>query len=210
MSRSQFLESLFDTGRVTFGGSEEARSDEDALRIRRILEQAEQVRRLELPGLPPDWDEGCGLWAAEQFYRACRFCVQREQDAGSMLAALAEPCPAARSVASQHYCVDLVFRYLPDLYILAREAAREDPLLEKLVQWANEWPLSSVGMKNVESPQIEPLLDDPVLLRYYAERIITRRDKSRLTNPQVAEAVRAQLGMHSTLAPEIWEALSAS
>ena len=40
--------------------------------------------------------------------------------------------------------MDLTFRYLPDLYKLARNAAQQDVLLTHLARWAVDWPLSSL------------------------------------------------------------------
>jgi hypothetical protein len=208
MKLSQFLESLFDSGRVVVNRATGEISDDDRTSAREVLASAEQVRRLEVPGESPPWDEASGLWAAEMFFRACQCSVQRDIGAEAMQAMLGVERPAHTAAASEHYSVDLVFRFLPDLYTLAREASREDPLVPTLESWASLWPLSSVGMKDVAVLQIEPLVEDPVLLRYYAERIIAKRDGSRLSDPCVAEAVRAQLGLHKQLAPEMWKMLA--
>jgi hypothetical protein len=207
MQLPQFLDALFDSGRVTIGHDADEVSLDDRKAARLVLLKAEEVRRLEVPGEPPVWDEASGVWAAGMFFRACQFSVLRHFDAETIRQTLSATCPAEASAARRHYSVDLVFRYLPDLHTLAREASRTDPLVEILEGWGAEWPLSSVGMKNVPAPQVEPLTAEPVLLRYYAERIIARRDRTRLADPRVAEAVRAQFGMHHGLVPEIWEAL---
>src|SRR5262249_13871359 len=109
-------------------------------------------------------------------------------------------------VSCQHYSVDLVFQYLPDLFQLAHGAAQDDPLLEILKHWSAQWPLSSVGIADIADPQIAPLLC-PELLPFYACRIIQRQDRSRLVHARVREEVRKQLGIHRQLAPDLRSAL---
>jgi hypothetical protein len=136
------------------------------------------------------------------FYRACFLAVQRDFDESTLRVLLSTPCPDGPP-NSRHYCVDLVFQFLPDLYRLARGVAKEDPFLTILEGWAVDWPLSSVGMKLSTAVQVDSLLTDDGLARWYVQRIIAHRDTSRLSHPTVIEGVRTALGLHHELAPDL-------
>jgi hypothetical protein len=189
---SQFVEQLFAEGRVavpvpaTVGPSEIAAAEA-------VLAGQEAVLRLDLPGVPPPLLPSAASWAAVSLYHACQFVVFRDAGQEAIAAALKTPCPNG-DAASLHYSVDLCFRFLPDLVRMVRSAAENDPLLGYLKQWAVAWPLSSVGMPGVESPRIDAIVNHPCLLGVYRDRIITRRDRSRLGDPRVQEAVCEAVG----------------
>jgi hypothetical protein len=149
------------------------------------------------------------------FYRACQFAVFRDVPAEAVAGALSVPCPGATAVTAVaqspavHYSVDVVFRFLPDLARFARSAADNDPLLEPLQRWARQWPLSSVGMAGVDGADVA-FVAHPALLALYVDRVIATRDRSRLADERVRQAVRAALGLHPQLAPDLAAALDAS
>src|SRR5436309_503219 len=89
----RFLAALFEHGHVRVGSFSAEVSPEDWLAAREVLQQAEQARRLDFPGEPPAWNAAAGAWAAGMFYRACQLAVERNIDAATVQAALAEPCP---------------------------------------------------------------------------------------------------------------------
>ena len=97
--------------------------------------------------------------------------------------------------------MDLFFRHLPDLLAWAQRVAANDPLVAALRRLAEEWPLSSVGIANIAPGSIDPFIAHAGLRRLYADRIIARRDSSRLADARTAEAVRSALGAHPELAP---------
>lgn len=208
MSLPRFLDALFDQGHVSAPHGGVTISPDDRKTAEGVLLQAEAAWRSEFPGEAPCWDPASGAWAAEMFYRACWFVVQRDAGERALRAALGTPCPAAPE-SSRHYSVDLVFRFLPDLYKLAEGVSRDDPLLPLLQAWALEWPLSSVGMSCAVEASPEPLLPHQGLVLLYVDRAVARRDLGRLNHPVVAEAARAALGAHAALAPEVWAAVNA-
>lgn len=209
MAPGDFLRALFERGQVRVppvGAATAAAADwatADA-----VLAEWERAGRLEFPGSPPDFDLAAARWAAEQFYRACQFVVYRDAPAAVLDAALNAPCPAAPG-PSQHYSVDLVFRFLPDLLRHAAGAARQDPLCYQLRGWARQWPLSSVGIANVEVADIGAISAHAGLLRLYADRIVARSDTRRLADARARAAVRAALGDYADLAPALAAALAA-
>jgi hypothetical protein len=181
-----------------------------------VLIEFEQRFRLEMPGVAPAFSMSAALWGAEMTYLACQCLAFREIDEAELSNRLSRPFAAARD-ASVHYSVDLTFRMLPDLYHRARSASRNDPLVNRLLEWAGSWPLSSVGIPETtgenataDPTQIESILEHPSLRTLYIDRIMARKDFSRLSDPRVRELVTAAIGLHGELAPDLLAAANAS
>jgi hypothetical protein len=147
-------------------------------------------------------------WAAERLYRACQFLVYRDVEADEVREGCAVPCPVAAVSPDVCYSADLILRYLPDVFALARGIAREDPLIDGLRGLALAWPLSSVGMPEVGEVDVSGFIRHPGLRRLYADRIMERNDRSRLGDAAVVAAVREAIGAYPGLAPSIWAALA--
>jgi hypothetical protein len=197
-----FLRELSEHGRIRLPTPSIQDSATDARGVEQLLADWDSSWVLEFPGDAPPLFRPAARWAAEQLYRACQLAVFRDFSADDVKAAFANDCPTCDS-ASQHYSVDLVFRYLPDLYRIARARAEDDPLCEGLREWARRWPLSSVGMVGVTVDDVAAVTSHPGLLQLYVDRIISKNDKARLNNATVAIAVKAALGHFTELAPEM-------
>lgn len=111
------------------------------------LLKLEQEYRKHLPATPPLPDPLALHWSLRAFWHCLRNLGDREAQPEKPT----EVAPEA--TAAVHYSVDLLFRFLPDLYRLAR--AREasarvsvatSPLLIQIQQLAADWPLSGVGI----------------------------------------------------------------
>jgi hypothetical protein len=204
MSLQTFLSELFNEGRVRVGPPRPALPDQDADAADWLIEFERQYR-LELPDAPPPLAMPVALWAASAFYRACQFLVFRDVEAGTVERELQTGPPG--DDAATHYSVDLTFRFLPDLHRQARAASEADVLVQKLTDWANRWPLSSVGMTGVVPASIDAVTEHPCLRRLYTDRIIACRDVGRLSDERVRRAVAEALGLHTDLAPDIAAAL---
>ena len=174
-----------------------------------ILAEWNQANRLEFPGDAPPFDSIVARWAFESLYRACQFTIYRDADAKTIASALTTACPDAPT-AAQHYTVELAFRFLPELYRLVRSKAEGDPLVETLRDWAERWPLSSVGMPGVNPTDVSAVSDHVGLLQLYVDRIVARRDVSRVEDPRVRAAVRSALGYFDELAPQLAAAIRAA
>lgn len=79
--------------------------------------------------------------------------------------------------ASIHYSVDLFFRFLPDFVRLAKAASMEDPLIDRLKQWAVIWPVSGMGVPNVNHSQtiLSFIYRDPFLSILMEDRAYLHR-----------------------------------
>ena len=208
MTVARFVESLFNEGRVRVGesvgrdGHLRHPSADDLLETKSILKELELSYRANLPGDPPTVSDNALLWGAVTTFHASSFLAYRDASEEVIRQALSVPCPEAFS-PSVCYSVDLTFRFLPDLVRLARAASPNDPLVEVLTALARQWPLSSVGIADVVPIDLTPFLDDDCLLQLYTDRIIATKDRSRLNEPRIHDKVRASIGLHSELAPEL-------
>lgn len=204
---ADFLTDLFTTGRVTVAGNLHAFQREDIHQAAMILEQQYERDILRMPYEAPSFSQEAALWAAKYLYVATQLMMLRDEDAETVIRQL----PVFPELISPKaiYSVDLTFRYLSDLFDLARGLAPEDLLVLTLQKTAVDWPFSSVGMsiKTEVDPGI--VLDHPSLRYAYIDRIISARDNSRLEHPAIAELVQEALGGHaSTLWPGFQSSLS--
>ncbi|MEY4178258.1 MAG: hypothetical protein RLY70_1832 [Planctomycetota bacterium] len=182
---TEALESLLLTGRLTMPHPLVDASF-DRARATEILVAFERDYRQELPGTPPPLAHTSALWAAERFLLACQFQIHRDVDRELVLTAIPAEAPAERSAAT-HYAVDLVFRFLPDLLRMVIAANANDVLAGVLTEWAHQWPLSSVGIANLDASrfELEPIVHDPCLSILYVDRIVATRDRSRVDDRRV-------------------------
>lgn len=166
----------------------------------------DEAARLELAGDVPALDLAAAGWAVGQFYRACQLLVCRDVSAEVVTEVLGAPCPGARGPAMM-FSVDLVFRFLPDLYDRARRLAPGDALVTALGAWARDWPLSSPGVALETPPPLEGLAECPALWRLHLDRVAARHAEDRWRDPSVAAQLRADLGAFSELNVPLAEAL---
>ncbi len=206
MRYEEFLTSLFEDGRVAVCEVEPLK--ETCLTAGdKVLAKYEQINRLENPEPIPDFNPAAARWAATILFRSCQLVVYRNLGEEQFDKLLGTPGPEPRS-PDVHYSVDLVLRYLPSVIKLGKLAAEQDPLLERLVQWTHDWPLSSVGMPNTTEGDLTGIVDHPGLLRLYVDRILATGDTSRLHHPLVRQALQQALGYYPRLAQGIAAALT--
>ena len=205
MGYCRFLENLLEDGRVVVPQFR-VLPESEIRKGSEILIRFEHEYRAELPGSLPPFDLASGCWAAIRLFRASQFAVYRDVPAHVVDHELALPVELPVAPAT-HYSVDVLFRFLPDLVKFAASASEGAPLVQHLMGWARQWPLSSVGVSDVGEIRLDGFAGSDGLLQLYADRIIATGDTSRLSDPRACEAVRASLGMYPNLAPRIAEAL---
>jgi len=199
MVYSDFLDGLLSEGRCrvpTF----DTISEEDIRRGNEILVEYERTLRADLPSPLPNFDLEAAQWAAQQFFRACQFFLIRDADALSIQQALDRPYTKQKT-AGVIYSVDFTFRFLPDLYRLSKAAAANDPLVNQLMKWGKMWPLSSVGIVNLEPDNIDLIAEDAGLLKMYVDLIVTFQDATRVADPRVKNMLAVGVGSYWQLLP---------
>jgi hypothetical protein len=237
VSLARFIRQLWETGQVDVADAgKDLRFVDDRDDAWLQLQWCASEERLSLPGHAPTLSRPSAEWALHQFYRACSFLVHRSHAETELRHSLNVPAPESPSPAVC-YSIDLVFRFLSDLHRLAQSISPNDPLLNIVETWGRDWPLSSVGMAfaapkesaedsgesgelppQTMSPASEdetglrfdllPWWDDDCLRRLYVDRVLRRSDRSRLSDPRVATAVRSALGNYPELAPDISAAMT--
>jgi hypothetical protein len=195
-----FLNSLFTDGVLTLAAEE---PEIDQQKSEALLVSAEQIWRMQMPLDPPKFDVVSALKAAKVLECACRAIVHREIGIEQTEQFINECGLRCNDNPGQHYSVDLVLRFLPQVSERASRISDTDPLLEILKSIGREWPLSSVGMPGCAIETLPIGLLHPSLWRLYVDRVISRRDKSRLNIASVSDAVVAAIGPFSSLAPEL-------
>jgi len=189
---SNFVDDLFG-GRPVRVGSPELPEESDLQESLGKIQDFENDWRVEVPGDPPGFSIDAAIWSATSLYLACSLVIHRDSDPQTIEQLLGNPPPDC-SLVESHYSVDLTMRYLPDVLGLARSASNDDPLVVRLLEWARQWPLSSVGIKEVGDVDTAGLRTSATLMRLYVDRIIAAEDTDRLDDPAVSEIAAATLG----------------
>ncbi len=204
MGYAEFLADLFAEGQVSVPA--DSPTDQELEAGNDVLREHEQVHRLNMPESAPEFGLGAAAWAARHFYAACQCAVDRDIGEETLHARLGDNYESPIT-AEVHYSVDLVFRYLPDVARFASSAAEQDPLLEHLKRWARQWPLSSVGMPNVDPVDLSGFRNHAGLMQLYADRVIAKVDKSRLKDEGVRQLVQQAIGLYPNLAQSLHDEL---
>lgn len=200
-----FVESLL-SGRDLKMGEPELPEEGDVLESIQRIRRFERTWRIEVPGAPPELDADAVRWSIISVYLAASLIVHRDTDLEVMTELLGSE-PPDRALPATHYSVDLVMRFLPDLVRLGKSASRDDPLNEYLETWGRDWPLSSVGIKNLGSVDAMPLRTSPSLMRLYIDRIFAASDIERLNDAAVRHLATTVLGDYPQLNSEIARAI---
>lgn len=202
-SLASFVHALANDGRIVVSSEPFAGTDESALSE---LVELNQRAQSELAGEPPNFSSETALWAANLLYQICQFVVCRDIGEAQIAAAFANECPIARGPETD-WSADLLLRHLPGLIRLAQQLSNGDPLVQELKKVAATWPVSSVGVPELTELNLDTFIAHPALARLYADRIVVAADTSRLGDPRVDDLLRADLGIHGELAPEIAKTL---
>ena len=203
---STFVEDLIG-GRPLRVGPPAAPNDADLQQALATVVEFERQTRFDLPGEAPAIDPHAARWSLVSLYLAASLVIHRDVNATEIDQLLRKP-QLDHTKPEVHYSVDLTMRFLPSLMQFAKSASSDDPLVKRLQQWARDWPLSSVGMKDVGAVDIAHLRTSKTLMRLYVDRIFHTEDTSRLADPHVQAAAAAVLGNYQNLNPKIASALA--
>jgi hypothetical protein len=200
-----FVRQLFDNGHVQVASMDAGTAD-DTAELAETLASLDALRRRQLPsGLPP-FDATAAVYGARALYGACQLLTFRDFTEADLAGAIA--IPPARPNPVEHFSVDLLMQFLPDVVRLAKAAAPQDPLVARLLELGRRWPLSSVGIANIGRVDASPLKENSALWRLYPDRVLATGDSAQLADSDVRDAIRASIGAYPELAGLLANALA--
>ena len=163
-----------------------------------ILQKFYAHDKMEAPGNVPVFDQAASLWAAQYLYRAFQLLLLRKLGPEHIEAELKDY--SLPQTAASVYSADLALRYLPVVFNLAKRLAPDDPLVKRLKETAQQWPLSSIGC-DIDQSMIDltVILSHPSLSTIYADRIIVAKDKKRVTTEAEKNLIQSVLGNYAEL-----------
>jgi MoxR-vWA-beta-propeller ternary system domain bpX4 len=194
MDLATFINTLLLEGKVTVSGQFLDLEQTDIVRAEQILLQYYEEDLQEMPGIAPEYSSEAALWAAQYFYSAVQLTVLR--DAGEDVIKEKLKPFAGEIDSSTIYSADLIFRYLPNLFNLAKGLAPGDLLVKELMGIALAWPYSSVGIEIDERVNDDILFTNQSLKYAYLDRILKYKDKSRVINPTMENYITELTGEH--------------
>lgn len=210
---SKFVEQLFLDGTVRLESSDLPASGDLTHAVQWVVDY-EPTLRVHWPTAPPQIEPVSLQSVIDQFYRAAQLVVYRELGEDEIAKRISPDFERAQHTAADSpdaiYTIDLILRFLPDLVRRVRAMSSNDPLLKPLLDWGHRWPLSSVGIPDLEAGDPEPVLRHPCLCQIYIDRVIEFEALDRLSHPEMAERVRGVLGAYPELSPKLYRHLNPS
>ena len=200
MDLSNFIASLLSEGKVSVKGQLTLLEVEDLNESGKILHRYYQDDILEMPYTAPGFSEEAAIWGAEYLYKAVQLIVLRDVEE-EMINDELKPFSGQLS-PGVIYSADLMLRYLPQLFELAKGLAPGDLLVQILKNTARQWPYSSVGIELDENVDAKLILEYPSLRYTYIDRIIQANDKQRIKDPLVADYIKEVAGERLSVAFE--------
>jgi|KBSSwiS6_1023812.scaffolds.fasta_scaffold25456_1 hypothetical protein len=201
MELFQFISSLLTEGKVSVKTKFHLLDSNDIERSGHLLYKYYEEDKMEMAFDPPVYSEKAAIWAAEYLYKTVQFTILR--DAGEDIMNGHLKSYEGEMNPSAVYSADLMLRYLPKLFELAKGLAPADILVRRLRDTAFTWPLSSVGIELGQPVNDETILSNASLTYLYIDRIIKEKDKNRLKNEGIVGGIREITGIHlKTFWPE--------
>lgn len=203
LTLSQFVRTLMTDGRALVTSHGVPGPDAE---LGPTLAALAQEAAAELAGTAPRLCEPTSVWATQRLFAACRFVVCRDLGEENIVQAMTIPAPKPRCPETD-WSADLLFRHLPEVIRLARHLSANDPLVRELRGLAGAWPLSSVGIAELQVSDLDSFVGHAALRRLYVDRILAANDVGRLGDPRVDDAVRSAVGAHAELSPRLAQRL---
>jgi MoxR-vWA-beta-propeller ternary system domain bpX4 len=195
MSMAGFLRLLTERSHIEVASFE---PELDLSDVDKVLQETADQLATELAYNPPPFVSSAATWGARILYCSCQFLAYGQPDLPFLQSVLCEKYPQTPSPAVC-WSVDISLRFLPDLIRLARGLSHDHPFVTSLLTVARQWPLSSVGVRDIGPVDVQAFWGNPCLQQLYVDRLIERQDDQRLMDPTVRQAVRAAVGIYPEL-----------
>lgn len=172
---------------------------EDGRQATAVLCEAERVLRVAAPRTPPPLCAAAALWALQVFAWGGYTALDRNQERTTLPDELSQSRPDA-TLLENHWSVDVVFRFLPELCRRAQRIAPEDALHATLQTLAADWPMSTVGMPVEWSAEsLRRVMSDRSLCRILVDRVAARADRRLAADETVQKMLRNDAGAYAEM-----------
>ncbi len=194
MTITAFTRELFETGTVI---AEPWNSQaEFSSELVEVIERAHARAQAEAAFQSPELDLNAAAWSLNVLAWGSALFINRTEVNTELPAVLANAEPRGET-ASEHWSVDLGFRFFHSLIVRCRRAGPYDSLVQQLIAVGSRWPLATVGVHTeVDLHKLEVLLLDRCLRSLLIDRVVERNDdplsKHPLLESHVAQAVGSQ------------------
>lgn len=183
-----FISNLLGKGEISVTQNLSDFTDRDQEEAANALRQMYEQDVLEMPHTAPEFAEKPALWAAIYLYRAIQCSLLRNLEEEKVRELL--PIYSGEKNTAAIYSADLMLRYLPDLWNLAKGLAPDDILVVLLRETAQQFPFSSIGIEGIEKLEIDEILNHSSLRQSYIDRILQAEDKECLKDERIQELVK--------------------
>lgn len=206
MHLTLFISTLLSEGKVSVEGRLHDFEEKDIREALQLLYEYHREDSLEMPYTAPAFLEEAAIWAAKYFYQAIQLTAIRKTEA-SIIHHLMTNFDGPVTPGAI-YSVDLMFRYLPALFNLAKGLAPADILVKELQRVACLWPFSSPGIEITGTVDYKPVFANTSLKHAFIDRIIRLKDLGKASDDTIREAIKEALGQHiGSLWPEFEHAI---
>jgi hypothetical protein len=192
MQLSVFITSLLTEGKVSVNGQLTPFEHKDLEKAGLVLIEFYKEDVTEMPYAAPEYSNNVAVWSAEYLYRAVQLTILR--DVGEEILRQNLKAYSGEINPSVIYSADLMLRYLPTLFELAKGLAPADILVQELLRVALQFPFSSVGISLDQPVDDGMIFKNQSLKCTYIDRIIREKDKNRLKSSLVNDYVRESAG----------------
>jgi MoxR-vWA-beta-propeller ternary system domain bpX4 len=178
----EFAEVLFTTGQVVTGRWQPAKPSARE-KAAAFAKQVNQIRVLNAPYTPPPLDLDAALWSLEVLAWCCCLYADRVQTDTRLPLELKQNQPPGTN-PTEHWSVDLGFRFLHSFLGRCKRVAPNDLLLAEVLDVAVHWPLAIVGSTTltgtavaVDHSKLQIVVASDCLRTILIDRIIERNDE---------------------------------
>ena len=194
MILTSFIESLLHAGSVTIPGEMTVFPQDDLHASVKLLQHYYEEDKLEMPYEAPGFAPDAAIWSARYLFHAIQLAMLRDMGE-AVVEQFLQPY-SGKVIPETVYSADLVLRYLPDLFYLAKGLAPEDILVKKIKATALAWPFSAVGITLDTEPDLGVILGHDSLREAYTDRIIAGKDKESARNELMSNYILTAIGEH--------------
>lgn len=170
-------------------------TDEECLIAGDLLEEEYELEKVAYPFTAPPFDLPAALWGAKTLYTFAQLVLYRKHEEAAIPGLFTAYTGAITPDAI--VSADLCLRFLPQLYQQVSKIDDTDIILSLMQEVLNQWHYSGIGrLTAADEKQLQVIKSNACLQQLYADRIISRKDKTLATHPHWQLIVKGCLGIY--------------